>query len=340
MLQNWIRPLNEMQDREIYNKIGRFQPKSYRSELIDKLPKQCVAMVGAATEPTDLIRKELSKLAPIKGDLQIFDLGDLRSNSNDFIGGVLAELYMGQIPVILFGEFDHVINAQIQGHSAIGKKSKVGIMTSQSLDHIEDANIAHLEQLSYIGWQEHYSDPHQWSNFESIDIFRFNQLQRNIIDSEPYIRNTNLLTFDLNLVKSVEAPGQLSNSNTGLTANESCQLMHYAGFNAGLSSLSFCGYQADLDHRGMTAQFIAQMIWYYLSAAAARPDEQLDQSAVTQSYSIFMEPYDLDVTFVKSLVTGRWWLKTGDGRMTACSAKDYEMARENELSSRLLKFLQ
>ena len=46
---------------------------------------------------------------------------------------------------------------------------------------------------------------------------------------------------------------------------------------------------------------------------------------------------DFDTEFLRSKITGRWWMQLPDGKFIPCSYRDYMLASQNELPERYLR---
>lgn len=86
-----------------------------------------------------------------------------------------------------------------------------------------------------------------------------------IEETEPVIRDADLLTFRLGALKQSEAPG-VDNACTipVIFWREACQICRYAGMSDKLTSFGLYGFRRKLDQHGQTAQAAAQLIWYFL----------------------------------------------------------------------------
>ena len=80
---------------------------------------------------------------------------------------------------------------------------------------------------------------------------------------EPVIRNSQLFSFDISAIAQLmRLPTALSPN--GLTGEEACVLMRYAGMSPNINTIGIYGYDESQDRDGLTAKQISQMIWYVM----------------------------------------------------------------------------
>ena len=124
------------------------------------------------------------------------------------------------------------------------------------------------------------------------------------------MRGTDLISFDLNAVRQIEAPGQYFGSPNGFYAEEACQIAHYAGMADQLKVAGFFNLIPNLDHQQLSAKLMAQIIWHFLEGFHFKVTEDPEKHPSEFSeYIIEMDDVDLPLTFYQSRKTGRWWMK-------------------------------
>lgn len=165
-----------------------------------------------------------------------------------------------------------------------------------------------------------------------------------MLNIEPVIRNSDLLTFDMSAVRSSDAAATSKPSPNGLYAEEACQLMFFAGMSEKLTSLGIYEYDATVDYGNQTAQLIAQMIWYFMEGYYKRKNEmpQYNRNGFLK-YMVALSNTDHEVIFLKSTRSDRWWMeipitdnntKFQRHHIVPCSYKDYQQACNNEMPER------
>jgi hypothetical protein len=168
-----------------------------------------------------------------------------------------------------------------------------------------------------------------------FDCYRVGKVKENIEEMEPVIRNSSMVTFDISAIANAYAPANDSSPN-GLTGEEACALMRFAGLSKVTSSLGIYGYDPSRDKQFMTAKQISQMIWYLLDGKNRGKKEPSieERDAFNEFHVSFAE---VNTTFLQSKKTGRWWMQLPDKKFIACSHKDYLLAGSNEVPERWLR---
>jgi hypothetical protein len=177
-----------------------------------------------------------------------------------------------------------------------------------------------------------------------FDTYRLGQVQSDVQDTEPVVRNADLLTVDITAVRQSDAPGNANASPNGLYGEQLCQIIMYAGLSDKLSGIGFYEYNPQLDPQRQTAQLIAQAMWYFFEGVGQRKqDLPLSQPNQYLTYRVTLEEIDQEITFIKSTKSDRWWIKLPtDGarnrylsqHLLPCTYKDYQQACNNEVPER------
>ena len=107
----------------------------------------------------------------------------------------------------------------------------------------------------------------------NFDLLRLGDLKANFQESEPIMRNTDFLSFDISAIQYSYAQANVYNSPNGLTGEEACQIMRYAGVSDKLSAVGLFEYNQELDDNNQTAQLLSQMLWYFIDGYQLRKQE-------------------------------------------------------------------
>jgi hypothetical protein len=152
---------------------------------------------------------------------------------------------------------------------------------------------------------------------------------------EPVLRNSNFLSFDISAIANSYAPANTLSPN-GLTGEEACTLVRFAGMSPNITSIGIYGYDPLLDREDMTAKQISHMLWYMLDGRSrGKREAELDEKdSFNEYHTAFAE---VETTFLQSKKTGRWWMQLPDKVFIACSYKDYLLASSNEIPERWLR---
>jgi hypothetical protein len=192
--------------------------------------------------------------------------------------------------------------------------------------------------------QSFFVSPETKENFSEEfkgSLITLGEVRNGIDEMEPYLRETDLVSFDFGSLKLCEAPGQIRNSPNGLTGEEACQLAWYSGISTNPGWFSLFGYNPDKDPDKNGAMTAAQIVWYYLNGKSRRIDEIPQDEAIDfLHYVVSVEGIPEPLTFLKHPVSKRWWLEVPSPDCdlfplrVPCSKKDYRVACKNEIPER------
>jgi formiminoglutamase len=356
MFDHWLKPVTPISTIHDYS-WGK-QLSYYQGGSTSLAPHQCV-LIGLDANAADAVRAELYPMSAAFNGNAFTDLGNLRKTSNDFVIPLLREVLESRLFPILIGGKPSLAYAQFQ--SFLGLRDLVSMVAIDeripfSLDRKKNPNhylnpIIHqrresLFHLGLIGAQAHLTDPAilNWLDEQYFEYYRLGKTREQPEEVEPLLRNADIISFHLNVLKQSEAPGQLNASPSGLFLEEACQLARYAGMSDKLRSFGIYGFDSTAKRKlTATAQAVAQIIWYFTEGFYQRfGDYPVSNKGLTE-YIVDWKGNNEKLTFWKSPQSGRWWLqvpvKTGHKhqrhRLIPCSYNDYQQAIEQELPDRL-----
>jgi hypothetical protein len=197
-----------------------------------------------------------------------------------------------------------------------------------------------VRHFSQIGFQSYYVNPKVLETMDKLrfDCFRLGRIREDLEEMEPVLRNCNMLSIDLNVLRHSEAPFLPDASPNGLFGDEICQLTRYAGMSSCLSSLGIYGYHPEKDVNRQGAKLIAQMLWYFVDGYLVRKSEPgLKHKDHFLEYHLNLSGTGDNMLFLKSKKTNRWWMQLPDGSFSPCSYKDYLSAGNNEIPEKWLR---
>ncbi len=361
MLENWLKPTSlDRPDKpylpfQLGSKIIKFDKK------IPKLKDAQVALLGVG-KASDTVRQSLYKLSYSFSELNIVDLGNFRKNTVDFMIPAIEELLKSNIIPVLIADFPFLSNSSYKAFNRI--LHHVSLMVVDRQVNIPEAKNPdpqnYLEEillqqgqrpfhLSLIGCQAHITDPSLFSYLQSsnFDYLRLGRAKANVEELEPMIRDGDLMTFNLSSVAGIIAPEQSDPLPSGFSLDESCMICRYAGMSDKLKAFNVIGMNSKLKSHGLTAQTVAQLIWYFLDGVNNRKKDFPVSMDGLVEYIVDLKGHDYQLTFWKSSRSGRWWMqipfKRGKSiqrhRLVSCSYNDYKEASNGELPERLLHAL-
>lgn len=310
---------------------------------------------NARSQGPDAIRRQFYRLYNWHPDVRIADIGNVRtgktvSDSYAAVKTVLAELLRKKKKVILLGgshdntlaqyyaykELNQVIEASCIDCS-IDISSESRIRTENFLMEMLTGEPNLVRHYNHIGFQSYFVHPRMLETMDKLrfDCHRVGTAKEDMEEMEPVLRNTDLLSIDINAIKYSDSPASRESAN-GFSGEEACMLTRYAGLSSRISSMGIYGYSPELDVSNLTAKQIAQMIWYFIDGhSRSRQEAALEEmNNFNEYHSAFSE---VDTIFLQSKKTGRWWMQLPDKKFIACSHKDYLTANQNQIPERWLR---
>jgi formiminoglutamase len=301
------------------------------------------------------IRRQFYSLYQWHSDIRIADLGNIKigaalQDTYAALKTVLSELTgIGKTVVVLGGSHDCTL-AQYYTYSSrkkIIEATCVDALIDLSMESLNRSENFLMEMLTgepnyirhynHIGFQSYYVHPHMLETMDKLrfDCFRVGAVKENIDEMEPVIRNSELFSFDITAIAHAFAPANQITPN-GLTGEEACTLMRYAGLSHTVNTIGIYGYVPEKDKDDLTAKQISHMLWYLVDGYnRGRREAKLEEKdAFNEFHMAFAE---VETVFLQSKKTGRWWMQLPDKKFIACSYKDYLLASSNEIPERWLR---
>lgn len=355
MLENWLRPVSIEVSTELKNAFGK-KTFIYKNKFPD-LQVVKVAIIGIEEETANAVRKELYPMAYSFRKLKIADLGNVRKKATSFLIPLMKELLDSDIIPIFIGEDAKTIQAQFQAHYAKQPATNIFVIDEKIRFDLEEDLAANylnkilksrkLFNLGLLGYQAHFTPTELLKyldkrNFEHMSL---GSVRKNLEEVEPFIRDADLLAFNLGALRAADVPAQVDANPSGFFSEEACQVSRYAGMSDKLSSIGFYGFNESLDQAHQTAKVVAQMIWYFIDGVNNRKNDFPVSTDGMVEYIVNFKSHDYAMTFWKSKKSGRWWMQVPvktrkkhlRHRLVPCSYQDYQMACNNDLSDRLLR---
>ncbi len=311
----------------------------------------------------DRFRNELWNLFPgLSWAFEIYDLGTILpgENINDTyfaISAVVAELVKAQIIPLMIGGTQDLTFPLYQAYQkleqtvnlvAVDSKFDLGSPEEQiSKDGYLSQILMHrpcfLFNHSSIGIQLPFVRQTEVDLFEKLyfDACRLGEYNANYKVAEPLIRNADIMSLDLQSIRSSDFKGDFYNSPNGFYADQICQIVRYAGISDKLTSFGIFNLLPG-NITESSNQLVAQIIWYFLDGISQRKgDFPIGSKKDYLKFIVHMESYENDLVFYKSNKSDRWWmevpypLKSGvrfeRHHMVPCNHEDYQLAMQNEM---------
>lgn len=312
---------------------------------------------------TDAFRKELYKLFPTASwNFMLYDLGNLlpgEKYTDTFfaLSNAVQELIKKDIVPVVVGGSQDLTYALYKAYEDLEQfvnlttiDAKLDLGTGEGainkngwLSHIVLHQPNYLFNYSNLGCQAHYNPTSTFDLFEQLffDVHRLGVLNSDITLAEPVLRNTDILSLDVEALRASELNSASYIQPNGFFANEICRLARYAGVSDKLSSFGIFNLWGGADSK-VTDALLAQVIWYFVDGYAARfGDFPIGTTKNYLRFKVYLEEIDTEINFLKSDKSGRWWMevpypqtkgnKYVRHHMVPCSYQTYQDAMQNEI---------
>ena len=316
--------------------------------------------INASQIKNNIFREKLYRLFKARDwDLPIYDLGDLLpgkelKDTYFALAQIVAELVKNDIIPMVIGGSQDLTTAMFIGYEQLEQLiNSCCIDSNLDLGEAEEAPTAdgfvgslllrrpcYLFNHSNIGLQIPFAKPKEVDLFEKLffDICRLGEFNSDFTKAEPLLRNADIISIDFQSVKAADLNHAYANPN-GFRADQICQLAKYAGISDKVTSL---GIFNCLDLNEVSADLVAQTIWYFLDGVVSRKGDfpKGDKSDYTR-FTVFLEEGNHEIIFYKSNKSARWWMevpyppsefsKFDRHHMVPCNKSDYDDAMKNEM---------
>ncbi len=314
----------------------------------------------------DNIRKSLYTLFPGNWHTTMADLGDIEpgetvEDTYFAIRTVITVLVEKNIIPIVLGGSQDLTYANYRAYDHI--LPMVNVVSVDSNFDLGDANLPvknnsyvgkviieepyNLFNYTTIGYQTYFNSQEEIDLIEKLyfEAYRLGEISGHINKVEPLMRDAHIVTLDLKSVRSSEVSDNQKYSPNGFSGQEICAISRYAGISNKVSSFGIYEYYNSKNDTA-TSMLIAQMIWYFIEGVNCRvKDDDFLNENYYQKYNVLVE--DDDLTFFKSLKTGRWWIeipflpdvnnKLKKHTLLPCLHSDYVRATQGEIPERWYK---
>ncbi|MEY2868647.1 MAG: hypothetical protein RIR01_1107 [Bacteroidota bacterium] len=310
-----------------------------------------------------VIRKDLYSMFPGNWDATIADLGDIlpgntKEDTYFALRKVASDLIKRKIiPVVIGGsqdltyslyraydELEQMVNlVAIDSKFDFGKEDEE-MSNNSYLSRIIIDEPNNLFNFCNIGYQTYYNSQEEIDLIEKLffDGYRLGEVANNIAIAEPVFRDADIVSMDLNAVKSADSGNFNSFAPNGFNGKEICALARYAGISDKVSMFGVFNH----NNTALESVLISQIIWYFIEGYHYRSNEYPFGSR--ENYIKYSVPIDDEtLVFYKSDRTDRWWIEipfvtNGNNKLKRntllpCSYEEYLGACNQELPERWWK---
>ena len=321
-----------------------------------------VALLGIEDDQntSDTIREYFYELYKPE-NLKIIDLGNISLEQNfetDYqkINNIFKKLIKNNIKLMFLGnkkETNHFFYKYFQKNlhkfNTVHVDSKIDYQLSNNSDkflNYFDRRNNIFENFYFLGYQKYLTNPKIKEKITELGFstYRLSEIKKNIIEFEPYIRISDIVSIDISSVKAADAPACKTSSPNGFSANEICHIAYFAGLSDKIKTINLTGINLKYDLNNTTAKLTAQIFWHFLDALSTKKNIEYNKQNDFAVYFIKL-PNELnkkDLKFLHCKNTKRWWVELNiknSKKQFACSYNDYESAKTQKLTPRIKEFI-
>lgn len=309
------------------------------------------------------VRKKIYSMFPGNWDASIADLGDILAGDSVedtyfALKKVTSTLIKNKvIPIVLGGsqdltyamyraydDLEQMVNlVSVDNKFDFGKENET-VSANSFLTKIIIDEPNNLFNYCNIGYQTYYNSQEEIDLIEKLffDAYRLGEISNKIALAEPVFRDADLVSIDLNSVKSSASGNNVYFEPNGFNGKEICSLARYAGISDKVTSFGVFNHNSTAQEAGI----IAQIVWYFIEGYHYRSKEYPFGSRTNYlKYIVPLEEEEL--IFYKSDKTERWWIeipyesnghnKLKRNTLLPCSYDEYLSACNQELPERWWK---
>lgn len=314
----------------------------------------------------DQVRHFLYKLFPGAWTGTIVDLGNIRqghtiADTYFALTATLESLIANRVFPVVIGGGQDMTFAMYNAYANLQKIINMVVVDpmfdlGESSDELNSKTYLsriimqrpnYLFNFTNLGYQTYFVDQQALDLMKKLlfDTYRLGALNGKLPDTEPLVRNADLLSFDIGAIRAADAPGNANATPNGFSGDEACRIVRYAAMSDKLSSIGFFELNPLFDRNGLTAHLVAQMVWYALEGFNNRKNDfPVADSDTFIRYIVPTKDFDDGIVFVKSRKTDRWWMeivcgpenreKYANHYIVPCTYNDYQTACNNEIPDR------
>ena len=312
------------------------------------------------------IRKSLYSLFPGSWSTNIADLGDIQKGESIedtyfALKETLSVLIQKRIIPIIIGGSQDLTYAKYRAYDSLmpmvnvvnvdrafdlGDSSKP-IKNNSFVGKVIIDQPYNLFNYATVGYQTYFNSQEEIDLMERLhfESYRLGEVSNDITLVEPVMRDANIVSIDLGVLKAAEVSLRQKVSPNGLDGKEICAVSRYAGISNKVSSFGIYEYKPSTDDE-ITSMLISQMIWYFIEGVNCRVQD--DNFADDKSHQKFITLADShELIFYKSVKTGRWWIeipflsnvnnKLKKHTLLPCTHQDYLDACNDKIPDRWFK---
>ena len=348
---------------------------SFFHELTDvDLSSYNIAVIGvcdarnsynkSCSKAPDQIRRSLYGLADFSGNINILDLGNLRGKTiNDkyqLLEDVVYDLMeCNVLPLVIGGSQDYTLPLAraVKRHKRYYRLAVVDCKVDWVRPDKDFSSTGFLgllcgedrsvpEDLSIVGCQKYLISADQFDQLRnhSFDFLRLGEIkQKGIKIVEPWMRDADLISFDINAIRQSDLPVRFESGPNGFFADEACQIAWYAGVSDQLKVFGLFELGIGEPDDCINPMVAAQVLWHLLEGYSLRcKDYPVKEIEDYRQFIVHLDEYGVDMKFYNNPDNDRWWVEVPgmeSNVIIACDRNDFELASGREIPDKWFRFL-
>lgn len=300
-------------------------------------------------------RKNLYALFPGNWTSRMADLGTIEAGESieDTYAAVkmlTADLLKKNIVPIIVGGSQDLTYGMYRGYDAMEQNVNLACIDNK-IDVVADVDNPvetfmtriimeepiNLHNFAAVGYQTYFNSQEEIDLIDKLyfESYRLGEIIGDIKASEPIFRDADMVSLDVNAIKSADL-GFFSHFNpNGFDGREVCALARYAGLSDRVTSFGVF----NIDNILQKSLLITQILWYFVEGYNFRMNEYPYVSKA--SYLKYIVPLEeQELIFYKSDISDRWWIEINsldnENRkiLFPCTYDDYKQSLQNIVPER------
>lgn len=215
------------------------------------------------------------------------------------------------------------------------------INNSNYISHLIQSDSLKLNFFCNLGYLRHLNSFSKIELLRKIkfDMLSLGDLRFDFSEAEPVMRDSHILNFNLESLKSNTINFKLTSPN-GLTAFEACNLSRYAGISSSMKIVCYNNVKSTIECNSV----LSEMVWYYIEGCNNRFIEDFLKESDFNYYYVEVDGHNFK--FYKNKISKRWWVEyidqgiiSIDKDIIPCSENDYKLSQNSIISERIIKRL-
>ncbi len=345
---------------------------SFHKLGIKSFPKSRMAIVGipdainssynqGCSESSLWVRNYLYGLRNLEFKGSILDMGDIKGKSSrdKYVAliEVVKELNSHNIPFLVVGgsqDYTIPLLKSLKTNQPL-TISIVDSFINYSEDLTDYPSNNYLNQvfsidsslnINLLAYQQYLVSQTQtkWLEKNNIETERLrNYIDGKIINIEPIIRDSEIVSFDISAIKTSDMPGQKFPMPNGLSGKDACQIAWYSGMSDKLKCFAIFELNSETDSSKCSVMQVAQMAWHFFEGIIYRDgDYPLRSIDNYQTFHLPLDDYNICLRFFLNTENQRWWIEIpfqDKEVIFSCNKSDYEAIKSGEIGGRWLKYI-